>query len=60
MKKADKYSDDNIEKELNKIFNAGMKNYKLHPEDDSYDTVSKQNATKKMFVMITKLRDSKK
>lgn len=59
MKKSDKYSDENIERELNKIFKAGMKNHKLHPDDDSYDTINKQNATKKAFIMMTELRDSK-
>lgn len=58
MKKKDKYSDESIERGLNKIFNAGMKNHKLHPDDDSYDVINKQYATKKMFLMITKLRDS--
>lgn len=50
------YSDENIERELNKIFNAGMKNHKLHPDDDSYDVVNKQDATKKVFCMIQNLK----
>lgn len=59
MKKKNKYSDENIERELNKIFNAGMKNHSLHLDDDSYDEINRQYATKKMFVMITELRDRK-
>lgn len=56
MKKSKKYSDENIERELNKIFNAGMKNHKLHPDDNSYDVVNKQDATKNVFCMIQKLK----